>query len=193
MNSNMIVKVNHTLDCKGLACPMPIIKTKKAIDSLLAGEVIEVVATDKGSIADMQGWCKNTGHQFVGTVVEADVYKHYIRKASPDEIKGETKYEQTISNEGLQQKIVDQQNVTIIDVREPAEFAFQHIPGARSIPIDELEANLNQIGNESEIYVICRTGNRSDLACQLLSEKGYTSVYNVLPGMFEWTGPLETI
>lgn len=50
------IKVNHVLDAKGLACPMPIVKTKKALSDLNAGEVIEVQATDKGSTADIQAW-----------------------------------------------------------------------------------------------------------------------------------------
>lgn len=52
------ISVNVTLDCKGLSCPMPIVRTKKAMDQLEAGQVIEVLATDRGSLADMQGWAK---------------------------------------------------------------------------------------------------------------------------------------
>ncbi|MEC2477109.1 rhodanese-like domain-containing protein, partial [Bacillus cereus] len=42
-----------------------------------------------------------------------------------------------------------------------------------------------------QIYVICRTGNRSDIACQMLKEKGYSNVKNVIPGMLEWQGNIE--
>ena len=45
----MSIKVDMSLDCKGLACPMPIVKTKKAIEGLASGQVIEIKATDKGS------------------------------------------------------------------------------------------------------------------------------------------------
>ncbi|EBK2060038.1 sulfurtransferase TusA family protein, partial [Salmonella enterica subsp. enterica serovar Typhi] len=86
------IKANLTLDCKGLACPMPIVKTKKAIDQLESGQVIEVQATDKGSLADIQGWAKNTGHHYLGTVEDGEVLRHYIRKSRPDEMKEEKKH-----------------------------------------------------------------------------------------------------
>lgn len=87
-----MIKADQSLDCKGLACPMPIVKTKKAMDQLEAGQVIEVQATDKGSLADIKGWAKNTGHQYLGTIEEDNVLKHYLRKASPDEIKEQKIY-----------------------------------------------------------------------------------------------------
>ena len=52
----MSIKVDMNLDCKGLACPMPIVKTKKAMEGLAAGKVIEIEATDKGSTLDIQSW-----------------------------------------------------------------------------------------------------------------------------------------
>lgn len=63
----MSIKVDQVLDCKGLSCPLPIVRTKKAMDQLEAGQVIEVQATDKGSLADIQGWARNTGNQYLGT------------------------------------------------------------------------------------------------------------------------------
>ncbi len=50
----------ETLDVKGQSCPMPIVKTKQAIDDLEAGDVLEVVATDSGSMSDIQGWADGT-------------------------------------------------------------------------------------------------------------------------------------
>lgn len=191
MSTQASIKADKTLDCKGLACPMPIVKTKKAMDELQPGQVIEVQATDKGSLADMQGWAKNTGHQYLGTVEEGDVLKHYLRKASPSEVKEETKYPHTITNEELQTKLNANEKITILDVREPAEYAFNRIPGAKSIPLGELESRLNELNPDEEINVICRTGSRSDIACQLLAEKGYKNVRNVLPGMSGWTGTTE--
>ncbi|MEX2462399.1 MAG: sulfurtransferase TusA family protein, partial [Paenibacillaceae bacterium] len=89
MSITSVIQADKTLDCKGLACPMPIVKTKKAMNEIQSGQVIEVQATDKGSLADMQGWAKNTGHQYLGTVHEGEVLKHYLRKASPNEVKEE--------------------------------------------------------------------------------------------------------
>ena len=79
------VKTNSTVDAKGLACPMPIVRTKKAINTLNPGEVLEVLATDKGSRADIQAWSKSSGHQYLGTIEEGEVLKHYIRKAGSNE------------------------------------------------------------------------------------------------------------
>lgn len=63
---------------------------------------------------------------------------HYIRKSGPEEVKEERKFQHTITNEQLEQ-LLQQSKLTIIDVREPAEYAFGHIPGAVSIPIGVLE------------------------------------------------------
>jgi len=182
------IKADQTLDCKGLACPMPIVKTKKAMDQLHSGQVIEVQATDKGSLADIQGWAKNTGHHYLGTIQNGDVLKHFIRKSSADEIKEEKKYPHTVTNDELEKKLG---SVTVLDVREPAEYAFNRIPGAVSIPLGELEERLGELNTEDDIHVVCRTGTRSDLACQLLSEKGFKNVKNVEPGMSGWSGPIE--
>ncbi|MCC0567114.1 sulfurtransferase TusA family protein [Brevibacillus borstelensis] len=191
MSSQATIKADKTLDCKGLACPMPIVKTKKAMEELQPGQVIEVQATDKGSLADMQGWAKNTGHQYLGTIEEGEVLKHYLRKSSPNEVKEESTFPYTISHEELQAKIDANEQLTILDVREPAEYAFNRIPGAKSIPLGELEERLKELNPNDEIHVVCRTGSRSGMACQLLAEKGFSKVKNVLPGMSGWTGKTE--
>jgi len=56
-----------------------------------------------------------------------------------------------------------------------------------------LENRLEELNKEAEIYVICRTGNRSDFAAQKLSEHGFKQVYNVIPGMCEWSGETKSI
>lgn len=58
----MAISADEQLDARGLNCPMPIIKAKKAMDKLAAGQVLEVLATDPGSAADFKGWSKQTGH-----------------------------------------------------------------------------------------------------------------------------------
>ncbi|MFC7372949.1 sulfurtransferase TusA family protein [Fictibacillus iocasae] len=186
-----MIKVDQTLDCKGLSCPMPIVRTKKAFDRMQAGQVIEVQATDRGSLADIQGWARNTGHQYLGTDTVGDVLKHYLRKSDPSEVKETTKFPHVIQNEELAQNLPDNENSVVLDVREPAEFAFKRIPGAVSIPLGELEARIQEIDKNKEVFVICRTGSRSDMASQLLSENGFKNVRNVIPGMLEWNGPVE--
>lgn len=184
----MSITANEVLDAKGLACPMPIVKTKKAIKNLADGQVIEVQATDKGSTADIKAWAQSTGHQYLGTIEEDDVLKHYLRKANEEETKEETQHEAVTKLEDLRTKADGGETITILDVREPAEFAFGHIPEAINIPLGELEDRINDIDKDKEIYVICRTGYRSDLAAQKLAEQGFEKVNNVVPGMSEWTG-----
>ncbi|MFC4767201.1 sulfurtransferase TusA family protein [Effusibacillus consociatus] len=183
--------VDKSIDCKGLSCPMPIVRTKKAVEEINPGQVLEVIATDPGSVADVKSWAERTGHQFIGTVNEEGVFKHYIRKSDPNEVKPENKHPHVISNEDLQQKLG--QSPIILDVREPAEYAFGRIPGAKLIPFGKLEETIEDLRQHSdqEIYVVCRTGSRSDIACQILAEKGFANVKNVVPGMSEWTGPIE--
>ncbi len=73
----------ETLDVKGLSCPMPIVKTKQAIDGLEEGTVLEVVATDSGSMSDIEGWAAGTdGVELVEQIEDGDVYRHYVRKTA---------------------------------------------------------------------------------------------------------------
>lgn len=182
-----IIKSNVILDAKGLACPMPIVKTKKAMNTLEAGYVLEVQATDKGSKADLKAWAESTGHQYLGTIEVGEVLKHYLRKSSNDEL-NEKKHPNVINNGELEKKLKANENIEVLDVREAAEYVFNHIPNAISIPLGELEERMDELNKEIEIFVVCRTGNRSDLAAQKLSEKGFTNVINVVPGMSQWTG-----
>ncbi|RSL29269.1 hypothetical protein D7Z54_32190 [Salibacterium salarium] len=186
----MSMQVNETVDAKGLACPMPIVKTKKAIETIGAGEVLEVQATDRGSLADLQGWAKTTGHEYVGSKEHSDVLYHYVRKANPEETKEAEPFPNEENNEQLKEE-KDQDDVTILDVREPAEFAFSHIPGAVSIPLGQLEEKMNELDAANYIHVVCRTGNRSSMAAHMLKDNGFDKVINVKPGMSEWDGPIE--
>jgi len=72
--------VDQKLDCKGLNCPLPVLKTKKAIDAMMMGQILEMVATDPGSIPDMKAWSKKTGHQLLESREENGLYWFYIRK-----------------------------------------------------------------------------------------------------------------
>ncbi|ERN54717.1 sulfurtransferase TusA family protein [Alkalihalophilus marmarensis] len=187
----MTIKADHVLDAKGLSCPMPIVKTKKTLDGIEPGQVLEVQATDKGSLADLKAWAGSTGHQYLGTIEEGDTLVHYIRKASANEEKEEVDFANVISNEELEAKI-GSENVTILDVREPAEYAFSHIQTAASIPLGELESRLGELNQDHEVYVVCRTGSRSAMAAQLLKDNGFTNVTNVKPGMTAWNGKTES-
>ena len=76
--------VSETLDVKGLGCPMPVVKTKQAADELAAGEILEVVATDVGSMSDIRGWAESTEGVELLDQVEGNgdgetTYTHYVR------------------------------------------------------------------------------------------------------------------
>ncbi|WP_040215218.1 sulfurtransferase TusA family protein [Clostridium polynesiense] len=186
------IKADTILDARGMVCPMPIVKTKKKIKDLHAGEILEVLATDRGSKADIKAWAESTGHQYLGTIEEGDVLKHYLRKSS-DEETIEKKHPKVADNEELENKLKEKDDIIVLDVRESAEYVFNHIPGAVSIPLGELEERMNELNKEKEIYVVCRTGSRSDLAAQKLTEKGFNKVINVIPGMSKWSGKTESI
>jgi len=186
------LKTNMVLDAKGLACPMPIVKTKKMMSTLEAGHVLEILATDKGSTADLKAWANSTGNQYLGTIEDEGVLKHYIRKSSDDETT-ERKHPNVATNEELETRLKSNDHIVVLDVREAAEYAFDHIPNALSIPLGELEARLGELNKEEEVFVVCRTGNRSDLAAQKLAESGFTKVINVVPGMSQWSGETNRI
>jgi len=76
----MSVAADQVLDCSGLACPMPILKTKKAVDALQVGQVLKMIATDPGSVSDMDAWTKKTGQELVECEQSGGAYTFYIRK-----------------------------------------------------------------------------------------------------------------
>lgn len=73
--------ITKTLDVKGQNCPMPVVKTKQTIDDLEADGILEVLATDAGSMSDIGGWAESTDGVELLEQVEADgVYKHYVKR-----------------------------------------------------------------------------------------------------------------
>jgi TusA-related sulfurtransferase len=75
-----MIKADVTVDARGLSCPMPVVRTKKAIDTLQPGQVLELLATDKGSMKDVQAWAASTGHEVLETVEQDGVFTFYIRR-----------------------------------------------------------------------------------------------------------------
>ncbi|MBN6187660.1 rhodanese-like domain-containing protein [Aneurinibacillus sp. BA2021] len=78
----------------------------------------------------------------------------------------------------------------IIDVREDDEYAAGHIPGAKHIPLGQLPARLHELDKDKEYIVVCRSGNRSGMASEWLTERGYR-VRNMRGGMLDWPGSTE--
>ena len=74
------MKADVKLDCFGLLCPMPIIRTAQKIKEIKIGEVLEVTSMDQGIKEDMPSWCRQTGQEFLGLEEEGEVIKVYVRK-----------------------------------------------------------------------------------------------------------------
>ncbi len=72
---------DKTIDCTGLNCPLPVLKTKKAMDELTSGQTLEMLSTDPGSKNDIVAWAKRTGNELVETVEDSGVFKFYLKKS----------------------------------------------------------------------------------------------------------------
>jgi tRNA 2-thiouridine synthesizing protein A len=68
------------LDARGLNCPLPILKAKKALTEMLSGEVLKIVATDPGSVRDFQAFARQTGNELVDQVSGDKEFVHYLRR-----------------------------------------------------------------------------------------------------------------
>jgi tRNA 2-thiouridine synthesizing protein A len=76
----MPIQFDQELDCSGMSCPMPILKTKKAVDGLQVGQVLKMIATDPGSLPDMQAWAAKTGHQLLSHETQGDKHIFFVKK-----------------------------------------------------------------------------------------------------------------
>ena len=72
---------DQTLDAKGLNCPLPILKAKKALKGMEAGQVLEILSTDPGSVADFAAFCNQTGNELLSSATAGDVYTFEIKKS----------------------------------------------------------------------------------------------------------------
>jgi tRNA 2-thiouridine synthesizing protein A len=76
----MAETVTQVLDCKGMQCPLPVIKTAQAIKGIEPGQVLELLATDPGVEPDMNAWTSRTGNELLGIEREGDVFHVLIRR-----------------------------------------------------------------------------------------------------------------
>lgn len=70
----------RTLDAKGLSCPMPLLRTKKEMDKINSGEILDVLGTDPGSRNDIPGWCSRAGHEYLGEKEDNGFFHFYVKK-----------------------------------------------------------------------------------------------------------------
>jgi tRNA 2-thiouridine synthesizing protein A len=76
----MSTTIARTLDLKGLACPLPIVHTARAMKELASGDLVEVFATDPGSVPDFRSWARATGNELVEEGREDGVFRFLLRK-----------------------------------------------------------------------------------------------------------------
>ncbi len=76
----MVLHEDKLLDCTGLLCPMPVIKVSKEIKSLEPGQVLKMIATDPGSMKDMEAWARQTGNELLDSRKGETNYIFYIRR-----------------------------------------------------------------------------------------------------------------
>ncbi len=70
---------DETLDCRGLACPMPILKTKKALSNIRSGHILEILGTDPGTKNDLPSFAKRSGHEYLGEKEDEGFIRFYIK------------------------------------------------------------------------------------------------------------------
>jgi len=76
-----MTEIHHELDACGLNCPLPVLRTKKTLDKMASGEVLQVIATDPGSVEDMAALVRQTGHEMLESRQESDKYYFLVKKA----------------------------------------------------------------------------------------------------------------
>lgn len=88
-------------------------------------------------------------------------------------------------------ELIDLEEVIVLDVRTPEEYNSGHIPGAELVPLQIIEGMSEELDKDKHYLIVCRSGNRSQQAADILSGKGFKNLYNMTGGMNEWTYDIE--
>ena len=97
----------------------------------------------------------------------------------------------SITGDELYRRLATGQSIVLLDVRAETEFARRHVPGSTLMPLQDLETRLAEVPNSgTPIAVICEFGLRSESACRLLAEHGFSPLFNVERGLKAWPGPV---
>ncbi|ACJ33906.1 Rhodanese-related sulfurtransferase [Anoxybacillus flavithermus WK1] len=88
-------------------------------------------------------------------------------------------------------QMMQKEDVVVLDVRTEEEYASGHIPGAILLPLQQLPDRVDELNKNKTYIVVCRSGNRSAQASELLVKEGFSSIYNMTGGMNEWKGEVE--
>ncbi|MDH3471600.1 MAG: sulfurtransferase TusA family protein [Acidimicrobiia bacterium] len=76
------MKEDSVLDCTGLLCPIPVVKTSKAIKTVEVGQILKMIATDPGAPPDMEAWCRQTGHEMVDSSAGDGQFVFWFRRTA---------------------------------------------------------------------------------------------------------------
>ena len=82
MDAELSAAPDRELDARGLSCPLPILRTKKALNEMSAGQTLHVVATDPGSVRDFQAFARQTGHALLSSTAAGGEFRFLLRKKS---------------------------------------------------------------------------------------------------------------
>ncbi len=75
------IQIDKELDCRGMSCPLPVLKTKKAVSDMTAGQVLKMTCTDQGSKKDMPSWSERTGNPILSSEEKEGEFTFWIKKA----------------------------------------------------------------------------------------------------------------
>ena len=92
----------------------------------------------------------------------------------------------------LNDKIQQGEDLFLLDVREPHEFQYAHIPNSVLIPLNQLPERLHEVASQLEVVVICHHGIRSQQAANYLVQSGYNNIANLLGGIDAWSCCCDT-
>jgi tRNA 2-thiouridine synthesizing protein A len=76
-----VLNEDKLLDCSGMLCPMPVIKVSKEIKAMQVGQVLKMIATDRGAPADMQAWARQTGNELLDSHQEDGKFVYFVRRS----------------------------------------------------------------------------------------------------------------
>lgn len=88
-------------------------------------------------------------------------------------------------------ELIDEGKVQVMDVRTAEEYEQGHIPGAELFPINKLDNQIGNLEKDQSYLMVCRSGNRSTQASEMLVKNGFTHIYNLEQGMNGWTYDVE--
>jgi rhodanese-related sulfurtransferase len=94
----------------------------------------------------------------------------------------------TVSTEDVEQAITNKENVQILDVRTPGEYARKRIEGSINLPVDDVENRISDVikNKNQKIYAYCLSGSRSAVAVDVMTKLGYTNIFSMKNGLLGW-------